>query len=233
VTRYIIRRWEEHVATEAAPPRAPELQNTDGDALLFTVDHYDVKTGKEQEVTRMLAGIPGAVAPERESGEHATTFFDADGQTIIGVARPGVAGLRLETNSIPRADALRDKVEAACGDRLRHRLREHTDPLSQLQDPSDELASTAPSPPEADADLDPETSAKFIQAFKDEHYADWTDQPLPALSDQTPREAVANSRGREQVNLLIKEMEYFESRLPPEERYDFSRIRRELGLEDD
>jgi hypothetical protein len=50
--------------------------------------------------------------------------------TIVGSASISGQTLRVETNSRERADALRQRLEAACGERIRHRAREHADPLS-------------------------------------------------------------------------------------------------------
>jgi hypothetical protein len=64
-----------------------------------------------------------------------------------------------------------------------------------------------------------------------QHYADWPDQPLPALGGRTPREVVRTAKGRVEVDLLIKTMENFEHRGGGSgECFDFSGIRRELGL---
>jgi hypothetical protein len=59
---------------------------------------------------------------------------------------------------------------------------------------------------------------------------DWIDHALPALSGKTPRAATRSASGRARVELLLKEMEHDEARLPAPERYDFADIRRALGL---
>jgi hypothetical protein len=46
------------------------------------------------------------------------------------------------------------------------------------------------------------------------------------------RAAVRTKAGREQVDLLLKEFEAGEARLPEDQRFDFSDLRRELGLGD-
>ena len=45
----------------------------------------------------------------------------------------------------------------------------------------------------------------------------------------TPREAVRTAAGREDVDLLLREMENMEGRLPESARFDFSELRRKLG----
>ncbi|HEX9898125.1 MAG TPA: antitoxin Xre/MbcA/ParS toxin-binding domain-containing protein, partial [Candidatus Methylomirabilis sp.] len=81
----------------------------------------------------------------------------------------------------------------------------------------------APAPPAT-----PEMN-RLLREYKERHYADWTDHPLPALAGQTPREAVRTRRGREAVYALLKEMEYLE-RQAGDAAYDFSGIRKDLGL---
>ncbi|HID22435.1 MAG TPA: DUF2384 domain-containing protein, partial [Planctomycetaceae bacterium] len=68
-----------------------------------------------------------------------------------------------------------------------------------------------------------------MREFKEQYYARWLDLPVPALDGMTPRDAARTKQGRRQVDVLLKEMENRECRLPKEERFDFSGIRRELG----
>ena len=80
--------------------------------------------------------------------------------------------------------------------------------------------SPAPASPEQEA---------LLAEFKARHYADWPDRPLPALDNRTPRECVRSVAGRRQVDLLLKNMEHAEHR-GPGKPFDFSTIRRDLGL---
>ena len=75
-----------------------------------------------------------------------------------------------------------------------------------------------------------EEAGRIIQEYKSKHYVDWVDHPLPALHGKSPREAVRTKAGRAQVDLLLKEHENHEAHLPPEQQFDFSAVRAELGL---
>ncbi len=58
--------------------------------------------------------------------------------TLIGRAEVDAETLRLETNSVRRADALCRRVEAACHGLITHRTREKTEPaklLAEREDP--------------------------------------------------------------------------------------------------
>lgn len=80
------------------------------------------------------------------------------------------------------------------------------------------------------AGLSPDMQSKIVLQFKDTHYGQWPDEPLPALNGETPRQAVKTGAGRRRVDELLREFEDIEAREPEDTRYDFSTIRRELGL---
>ena len=55
---------------------------------------------------------------------------------------------------------------------------------------------------------------------------------VPALGGQTPREAVRNETGRQQVARLLDDFENAQQRPPePQHAFDYDKLRRELGLE--
>jgi hypothetical protein len=72
---------------------------------------------------------------------------------------------------------------------------------------------------------------QLVLDHKRRHYADWVDQPLPALGGHTPRQAARTAAGRAAVDALMKDMESHEQRATPRAAFDFSPLRRELGLE--
>lgn len=233
--RALIRIWEESVAEvdaalAAARAHPSRLQNTDGDPFLLTNDRFDIAPGEAAAVEACLAALPGVGPAEHDAGDPEVVYvFMREGNRVHAswentvVGRAVVAGdtLRLETNSRARADSLRAQVEAACGTRIRHRARDHADPLSQRAERS---AGSAPVP----------ASGEIQQAlldFKRRHYADWIDQPLPALAGGTPRRAARTAAGRAAVDVLLKDMENHEQRAGDGAPFDFSEIRRALRLD--
>jgi hypothetical protein len=232
--RYLIRRWEEAVEEfDRCAEIPPELQNTDGDLLLLTIDHFEIEPAARADVESRLAGMEGVEAEgaegDAERDGSAYVFLSAGnhmqaswGNTLIGRARLEGRLLRLETNSRERADTLRARVEAACGGLLRHRAREHSDPLSSRAGPA-----AASSPPE---DAPPEVQQQLLD-LKRRHYAEWPDHALPALGGLSPREAVGTARGREAVDVLLKDMENHEQHISGQNAFDFGSLRRELRLD--
>ena len=228
---FLYALWEDVAqASEERRSTLPELRNTDDEPLLLTIDQFAFEPAARDALGERLGAIDGF--EEREpDGE--SRLFDVTRpgnrmhqsweNTLLGWARLDHDRLRLESNSIARADRLRERVEAACDGLLRHRGRAHEDPRARLQDTSAVTAAPAEAPPPKLIEL--------IRAEKARHYATWPATSLPALGGKTPREAVRSAAGREQVDLLLRECEHHESLEPEDTRFHFGALRRELGLE--
>ena len=213
----------------------PRMQNTDGDELLWTTEHFSFEVETTTEIVNRLASIDGLAAPDKNDAEQAY-IFGREGKakhggmesTLLGQVYVSTGKLRIESNSIERADAHRKKVKAACGKLLRHRIREHSDPVAQWEQRDD----GAPGP-EHPPEIPTAEANRILLEYKEKHYADWVMHPLPALDGKTPQEAVRTKAGRQQVDLLLKYCENREAHMPAEQRYDFGIIRRQLGLKEE
>lgn len=228
--RFLVARWEE-AAHELDSRRQllPRLSNTDGEDVLFTTDHFTIQPGGRAEVETRLRALEGMQPPE-ESGEHSFMFLRPGNAmhkdwetTVVGSAWVSEGALKLEANSIARANELRRRIEEACTGLLRHRARDHSDPLALRQ---------RSTPHEPEVELPREERQQLVRELKERHYADWLDQPVPALEGKTPRAAARTKRGRAQVDLLLRQLEHLESRLPAAERFAVSGLRNSLGLQD-
>jgi len=230
--RDLIARWEEEFAALVERSRIPPtLQNTDGDDLLFVTDRYDFAVAVRAQVEAALAGMEDVVPPDADAPESEYVFHRTGGdhrhgweELVVGSATVGDGVLTAETNSLPRADALRRRLEAACGDLLRHRRRERRSVEKLMRD-----AEKHGGDPHSNERILPEAQ-EMLREMKERHYADWADRPLPALGGKTAHEAVRSARGREQVDALLKDIEHREATLPAAERFDVSALRRALGL---
>jgi hypothetical protein len=234
IGRYIIARWEEAVANfDEQRSKPPKLKNTDGEDLLLTIDRFEFEPSARNKLEERLEVLEGVERAESDESDHQTYVFTRPGNplhrgwenTVIGKAQISNGRLRLETNSVERADALRERIEIACGDLIRHRAREHSDPIALFQK-SEMRPHGVERPPE---NL-PTDKSKLLREVKQKHYADWANQPLPALGGKTPREAVRTKTGRDQVDLLLKGFENNEARLPKSQQIDFFNLRKELGF---
>jgi hypothetical protein len=228
----LIARWEEAVyVLDVRSATPPLLQNTDGDPILITVDHFSFAADARSRIAAALDAIEGVLPPDGEDPGSTYTFLASASAAsapqsklaVIGTAQLSTDTLRVETNSIRRADALRRRLEWSCGSELQHVAREHSDPLSSALR---EQAPDAEPPPEA---LPPEIAAVLLE-HKRRHYAEWLDQPLIDLGGKTPREAVRSASGRARVDVILKEIEQLEADAQPGTGMDVAPLRRELGL---
>jgi hypothetical protein len=174
----------------------PQLQNTDGDPLLLTKDHFAFEAANRGQIEELLARLADDEGNENPREKVYTFLREGNAMhkdwdnTVVGKAVLRQCELTIETNSIRRADELRSSVEKALGDLI------------------------------------------SLREFKNEHYRQWLDTPLPGLSNLTPRQAVKKPRKRADLILMLKEMENMESRLPEAERFDMAAFWQELGLRD-
>jgi hypothetical protein len=133
----------------------------------------------------------------------------------------------LETNSTRRADALRARVEAHLGGMARFRLRTEANTADLLE----QARSSASSTKMPARDAPPPEAVAMLREFRERHMTAWLDTSIPALDGLTPRAAARSSRMRPKLELLVKEFERGEARLPPEERIDLSRFWLALDLD--
>ena len=225
----ILHLWSEFLMVRELAPRR-EVTNTDGDPLLLCTDHFEVSLSNRDEVLRRLGTLEGAQVHESD-GDVTVYFmrasigrFGSAGRTEIGRAWFDGKWLKVESNSQTRADVLRARVVEAAGPLALHRTRKAVDPLTVIeQSPPDRRERESP------LESDPRVRAA-MREFIERHYATWPDIALPALDGLTPREAACTPRSRERLVTLLKQMEFHDARKEEWQRYDFRKVRRELGL---
>ncbi len=150
-------------------------------------------------------------------------------------------GDRLEVFSPTRglADDTRTWLEGIAGGAIEIRAREHVDPASDkaraaaAKRPAAPVDGPAGGPgggPMGAVEVPPELRQQAIE----ELYVDWLDVPIPALRDETPRQAMATSLGRERLTELLREYEQSERQLAEwegREPVSFDFLWRRVGLE--
>ncbi len=220
----MLREWTRAVrAVEIEQSRPKRLSISDGERFLLTTDRFAFEADARSTVEAGLLSIEGVEAGE-EPGKFCfvrpgNRMHSSWENTIVGHACLEDGVLKVSTNSVERADRLRALLEGACGQLVRHRTREHEDPLSSAAPPG--AHERLPPPPEA---------LEALREFKEAHYRGWLDQPVPTLGGRTPRAASKTVRGREELDVLLRTMENHEHRSSDGAAFDFSRLRRELDL---
>ena len=213
----MLETWADAVSANLAPR---QLVNTDGEDVLLTEDRWTFDPSRRGEVLQRLATIEG-VQPE-EDGAFAIlkegNQFHADwDNTIIADVQVKESGLLASTNSVARANLIRERIERACGSLVSAGARSHTDPASAQREPRE---ARIPTPDEQ----------AVIREMKERHYAQWLNDAIPALGGKTPREAGSTKRGREQLTMILDEIEITESQVPEGARFNVLKLRRELGF---
>ncbi|MGQ0539509.1 MAG: YecA family protein [Gemmatimonadaceae bacterium] len=211
---------------------APSLQNTDGDRFVLTKDDFALLLPRD-EVADRLASLPGVQEPEQDGDD--IVFVVTKGgnalhrswdNTVVG--RIVLSGTRLtvETNSTRRADMLRAAVERELEGIVRFRLRKEEN-TAQLMAAA--RAGAATRKERVDEPLPNEVSVALRQ-FREQHMKDWLDEAIPALDGLTPRDAARSPRIRPKLELLLKEFDQTEARLPEHQRIDLRGVREALGF---
>lgn len=219
-------RREEAFPAECDEPSAavlPQLLTFDREPVSFARAHYRVED--HDAVRRALAGCE-ALEPE-EDGSRFTWFREVDEEErrVLGTIELKGGKLVLECMSDQRLERGKRLLEELAGAWLRHRGDTHQDPWQAVA----EARARGRRPPRDE--LPPEVSAELVQRVLQKHYRKWPDEPLPALDGRTPRECAAEPTGRRRLAKLLDSMEALEAQKPPTERYDFGKLRAELGLE--
>ncbi len=226
-------------------PRRPVLQNTDGDPTEFHRLTFRIPSARQAfEALKELAQDE----PEDELLESADldsqgrlsriTFpWKAPGNpvhrewsnTILGEIEISGEELIANVNSAARAAKLRERVAALLPE-ARFEGAEVTDLDTLLS--RHRAGGGKAEAPDALSLLDhPEVRAQVDQMMM-RHYENWVEDPIPALGDVTPLEAVKSRNGRERVEALVNSIEHDgEKNSPPLNPAVIEMLRERLGLD--
>jgi hypothetical protein len=205
--------------------RPPTLRNTSGEELVFHTITWAVAEPESIGAALTAAGLDGD-DDEWRLTEDTPGMRDAIMTTVRFDASDGV--LVAETNSDERAAHITEVIaDALPSARLLHDERRTFDDVradrldDEYLDDDDASGGLDPDDPEIRRMLDEFVKAKEIE---------WVDEQIPALGGRTPREAVADPIGREEVIQLLASL----PEPPPGEVGAFSaaRLRAHLGLDD-
>jgi hypothetical protein len=244
--------WLADALDRVLNPRMPTLQNSDGHPIVMCTSSFAMQAGVTTAACRAalstVQGLqgesdsffnwlgapcaPSSRARPAESGAATTLVsFRDSGETVLGSIEIEEATVVLSTNSRERADL----GEAMIGDALRELVgkpaREERTVEEMLADKRAGVGDTEASP-----QVPPEIAKVVIHEHLDRHYRDTLDQPIPALGNVSPREAVRSAPGRAKVVDWLKYMENHAAKTgggaDPIASYDFRWIWRELGVAD-
>ena len=243
--RILSQFWMFDAVVQARAP-APELRNTDDEAMVFCEVRFPLE-GDEVRVAAVLDGIEEfereedgvarwrwfaagsplqRAAPYRRGRPVAESSQNAIGTTSLGYAETTKGALVLPVNSRARAGRGRDLLASRLGGLVGPALIAQQAPERALE----EQAGQAPDEPA----ISPEEPVQVIHSYLDEHYRRTLDDPLPMLDGKSLREAAAARKGRGRVIDWLKQLENTEHRSAAQRGHrphDTAWLWRELGIE--
>ena len=205
----IIESWLEQHLLPAPLPQI--VHSSTGEPLLLTTDYYDVLDW--DALTAALAAQPD-VQGDRVAG-WGRLIDGADGLTRSqATITPTPRGQRVSVlyQTAGLAEGGRGWFDALAGDSVKFRLQEVSDPRGMLSSRAGASAAGLGQGPEPPAGLDPETMFGVMESVIRKMYANWAAEPIPALSGQTPRQAIKTPAGLERVKGLLRSYEDGEAR---------------------
>lgn len=199
----IARAW---VAQWFEPTPIPEMCDAaTGEPILLVTDHYRVL---DAAALATALGAQPDVSGDAEQGWHRDSDAGGDMMRSLAAINPGKAADRIEIfyRTQRLADEGRAWFDALAGAAVQHLTRAITDPRSAAALATARASAPAPA-------LDPEATAALMEQFIHTHYANWADEPIPLLGDQSPRQAIATPAGLERVKGLLLEYEAGEAEM--------------------
>jgi hypothetical protein len=243
-----LRSYYFEAADRTMNPPPPVLQNTDGDPLAPIQLIYELRCIPELAVEKLKT----LVLPEFQEEILEGAEFDRSGNivrvfltwqkrgnrkhagwdnTSLGHIEIRGGTLEVEVNSEKRAATIRREIQRRLGDDCTFQKEERRAIEDLLRQENRDAGSGKQRAPEIDC-MPPEIRAAVKEQMR-AHWEAWLDIPVPALKNQTPREAAASLEGRERLEALLMEFERRnESGIQPELRPDVAGLRRKLGLRD-
>ena len=237
-------------------PPLPEMQNTDGEPIMYSTLHFRIK--KSEGLRERLTRVRNL---DREDGEDAWTWFKKGNREFSSFPSTSLATLKLEddyliaeTNSIERALRLRDKLLSAMRAYLSFERMDTKDTAALLREVREKktrareaettekvgkgigrkagrAAESAREGEKLDVNSLPEVRAKLRELAEEYYDKDWLRHRIPALGNKTPFQAVKTPEGRKKVEALLADIEKTQE-MNPDNAFtvDVNGLRKKLGL---
>lgn len=224
LTECIVDHW---LGDLLSPPPMPDIvDGASGEPVLLITDHYEVRDwGRLVTALARESDVEG----DRDSGWQRYAEQDGPLRRSRAAINPG-EGRRIEVFYCTQraADEGRSWFEALAGDVVQHRTREMVDPKGPA------VTRPAGGKPTPRIDLPPAEMTAMLQQVMEHTYANWSEEPIPALDGLTPRQAITTETGARKVADLIKLYEHGAAKQARDEDrppVDFTFLWRQIGLD--
>ena len=188
----------------SAPSMPIMIDHYSGQPMVSITDHYRVL---DWATLTLALQACADIAGDRANGW--TRLMDCDdGQQRPSLSiNPGKKPDQIEVFYTTQryADQGREWLGALAGQALTLITHKVSDPQSWAQQGRKSSART--SKPVSPSDIDPQELTKLVAGVLQRSYANWCDEPLAALGNKTPREAIHTSAGLERVKGLLRSYE--------------------------
>ena len=242
--RYMIAQWEQAIEElDAARRNPPHMVTAEGEPVILCTITYEFDAARRGDIAAALERMEAVTPPlesERKTPEWRYAILDparagdralGPGNRMLGELLLRSRELELVTNARERCTRIEARLASAAGQWLREKGRREIDPRADYAARMEAAGEDKGARPGARLEsVPPPEILQVMREHKEKHYRGWVEESIPALGGKTPRQAVRDAHGREQLDRLLRDMEYMESRAPEWERFDFGVIRRELGL---
>lgn len=212
-------------------PPIPHMVNTDGEDMIQTSILFEVS-----RPARLEAVLDGAKDLERTGDGKAVWTWSGKNRegepVILGHLVLKGQSLKLECNSVQRGKRGRAMIEALAGGTLRHRSTAHENIEKKLRESIRQGRSADRG--ETANELPREIEEALVQDNQSRYYRKWLDDKIPALDDNTPRQASLNAGLRPKLFDLLHGLESMYQRALMDGRpaFDPSWMWSELGIEE-
>jgi len=224
VAAVMITRWFCSLVAERPVPKL--VDSSSGEAVMLTTDRYRVQDW--QALESILAAQPDVEGTRSEGWVRFVSLGGEMRRSLAALNPKGGDVLEVFCRTVRLADEARQWLERVAPGVAVYRIREMTDPRSEMARAS--FAGTAKE------EIPPEVANRLINEYMGNFYANWTEEPIPALGNKTPRAAIETEQGRGAVVDLLKSYEHQEARRVRDqggEPFDFRFLWQRLGLERD
>ena len=232
VSATIIEAW---LSVLVGPPPVLTDSST-GEAILLTAVHYRVKDwprlakalNEEPDVERDDEDLWVRLLPDKAR--------DGARRTLCSISKTADDRVELFARTNDAANAAESWFSELLGDAVERIARESTDPRHSWKDRHARKRNEPDIGEDHIDDIPPETKTAILEQFYRQTYANWTDEPIPALKNKTPRQAIRSKAGRREVVELLRSYEFGEREQAETQRrdpIDLSFLWEELGISDE
>ena len=242
-----LRTMYYEIREELSNPALPQLRNTDGDELQLTKLYYTLTCPPRQAMDALiplsLTENPDECVQDGKSDEHGELVFlefpwlkkgnqqhASWDNTVMGNIVIDGNLLTIDVNSQERADMIKLEIESRLGNQASFRNAVIESSKKMLEEIANRPPGAKPEPQRNDDQLQSPEVQEMLKEMSEKHWQEWLETSIPALKDQTPREAIKTAIGRERLEALLWE---FEGKSESLQSFapNVKALRQELGLD--